>query len=142
MTSMSGVSVTDEVVSEFQTIKLGKKYRFIQMKLSDDKKVIEMEKKVETSSYEDFVKQFPANNCRYAIYDFEYELGDSGQRNELVFVVWCPDTAPVAMKMLYAASKDALKKKLLGINHEIQATEYSELKIDEVTEKVKSRKYK
>jgi len=46
------------------------------------------------------------------------------------------------MKMLYAASKDALKKKLLGINHEIQATEYSELKIDEVTEKVKSRKYK
>ena len=93
---MSGVSVTDEVVSEFQTIKLGKKYRFIQMKLSDDKKVIEMEKKVETSSYEDFVKQFPANNCRYAIYDFEYELGDSGQRNELVFVVWYVFTAGLA----------------------------------------------
>ena len=39
MTSMSGVSVTDEVVSEFQTIKLGKKYSYIQMKISDDKKV-------------------------------------------------------------------------------------------------------
>jgi len=51
-------------------------------------KVIEMEKTVETSSYDDFVKQFPANDCRYAIYDLEYELGESGQRNELIFVVW------------------------------------------------------
>jgi len=86
--ALSGVSVTDDVVAQFQTIKLGKKYSYIQMKLSDDKKVIEMEKAVETSSYEDFVNQFPANDCRYAIYDFEYELGASGQRNELVFVVW------------------------------------------------------
>lgn len=142
MATMSGVTVTDEVVSEFQTIKLGKKYSYIQMKISDDKKVIEMEKAVETCSYEDFVKQFPANDCRYSIFDFDYELGDSGQRTELVFVVWCPDTAPVKMKMLYAASKDALKKKLVGITHEIQATEYSELNKHEVTDKIKSRKYK
>lgn len=142
MATMSGVTVTDEVVSEFQTIKLGKKYSYIQMKISDDHKVIEMEKSVETCSYEDFVKQFPAKDCRYAIFDFDYELGESGQRNELVFFVWCPDTAPVKTKMLYAASKDAVKKKLVGINHEIQATELSELNKSEVTDKVKSRKYK
>ena len=86
---MSGVAVTDQVVSEFQTIKLGKKYSYIQMKISDNKEVIEMDKAVETSSYEDFVKQFPANDCRYAIFDFDYELGQSGQRSELVFFVWC-----------------------------------------------------
>ena len=43
---------------------------------------------MDTSSYEDFVKQFPANDCRYAIFDFDYELGESGQRNELIFIVW------------------------------------------------------
>jgi len=59
-----------------------------------------------------------------------------------VAYVRCPDTAPVAMKMLYAASKDAVKKKLVGINQEIQATDHSELNKHEVTEKVKSRKYK
>jgi len=85
---MSGVEVADDVVTEFQTIKLAKKYSYIQMKISDDRTVIEIEKTVDTSSYEDFVKQFPANDCRYAIYDFEYELGESGQRNELVFVIW------------------------------------------------------
>ena len=59
-----------------------------------------------------------------------------------MWLVRCPDTAPVKTKMLYAASKDAVKKKLVGINHEIQATELSELNKGEVTEKVKSRKYK
>jgi len=88
MSTLSGVSVTDDVVGEFQTIKLGKKYSYIQMKISDDRKVIEMEKTVEISSYEDFVKQLPANDCRYSIFDFDYELGQSGQRNDLVFVVW------------------------------------------------------
>jgi cofilin len=140
--SMSGVTVSDEVVTEFNNIKLGHKYRYIQMKISDDKKVIQMEKTVESAEYEDFVRQLPDKICRYAIFDFEYDLAESGQRQQLIFVVWCPDTAPVHMKMLYAASKDAVKKKLVGINHEIQATEYSELSRSEVTEKVKSKMYK
>lgn len=139
---MSGVTVSDEVVTEFNNIKLGHKYRYIQMKISDDKKVIQMEKTVESAEYEDFVRQLPDKICRYAIFDFEYDLAESGQRQQLIFVVWCPDTAPVHMKMLYAASKDAVKKKLVGINHEIQATEYSELSRSEVTEKVKSKMYK
>jgi len=139
---MSGVSVNDEVVAEYNNIKLGHKYRYIQMKISDDKKVIEMEKTVEQSTYEEFVGQLPDKICRYAIFDFEYDLADSGQRQQLVFVVWCPDTAPVHMKMLYAASKDAVKRKLVGINHEIQATEHSELNKGEVTEKLKSKMYK
>jgi cofilin len=139
---MSGVSVQDDVVAEYNNIKLGHKYRYIQMKISDDKKVIEMEKTVESAKYEEFVAQLPDKICRYAIFDFEYDLADSGQRQQLVFVVWCPDTAPVHMKMLYAASKDAVKRKLVGITHEIQATDHSELNKAEVTERLKSKMYK
>jgi len=40
MSTLSGVTVSDDVVSEFQTIKLGKKYSYIQMKISDNKKVL------------------------------------------------------------------------------------------------------
>jgi cofilin len=141
MSSLSGVTVTDDVVAEFQKIKIGKKYSYIQMKISDDKKVIEMEKAVDSATYEDFVHQLPDKICRYAVFDFKYELGDSGTREELVFIVWCPDTAPIQMKMLYAASKDALKKKLVGVGQEVQATELSELSKHDVTEKLKSRKY-
>jgi len=122
MSSLSGVTVADDVVSEFQTIKLGKKYSYIQMKISDDKKVIEMEKTVETSNYDDFVKQFPANACRYAVYDFEYELGDSGQRNDLVFVVWyvtpwqAPPTATYLHLLVPGCSVFEAVGPLLGID--------------------------
>lgn len=38
--------------------------------------------------------------------------------------------------MIYASSKDALKKKFVGITNDFQATEYSELTVKEVTEKL------
>lgn len=43
------------------------------------------------------------------------------------------------MKMLYAASKGAVKSKLVGITNEIQATDTSELNRAEVIEKIKSK---
>jgi hypothetical protein len=37
-----------------------------------------------------------------------------------------PDTSKIKQKMLYASSKDALRKKLVGIGSEIQGTDFSE----------------
>jgi len=140
----SGVTVQDSVVSEFNNIKIGHKYTFIQMKITDNLKEIEVEKTMDTGacSYDEFVQQLPPNDCRYAIYDFHFDTGKAGMREQLIFIVWCPDTASVRTKMLYAASKDALKKKLVGINHEIQATEHSDLNQKDVTEKITSRMVK
>ena len=61
MSALSGVTVADDVVTHFQDIKIGKKYAYIQMKLSDDKKVIEMEKTVENgaATYEESSNDFP-----------------------------------------------------------------------------------
>lgn len=134
----SGVTVQDNVVTEFNGIKIGHKYQYITLKLTSDNKEIEVEKTVanNASTFEDFVRQLPANDCRYAVYDFHFDAGNAGQRQQLIFVVWCPETANVRTKMLYASSKDALKKKLVGISHEVQATDYSDLALKEVTEKV------
>lgn len=38
-----------------------------------------------------------------------------------------PDDAPIRQKMVYASSKDALRKQLVGIAAEIQATSYDEI---------------
>ena len=46
------------------------------------------------------------------------------------------DNAPIKPKMLYASSKDALKKTLTGINDEFQATDRGDL--DEVEVKKKA----
>ena len=38
-----------------------------------------------------------------------------GTRTKLVFVVWAPQSASIKQKMVSASSKDALKKKLDGV---------------------------
>jgi cofilin len=108
--------------------------------LNDDNSQIIIESKVEKCDrYEDFVAELPENDCRYAVYDFEFEKSPGeGMRNKICFVVWVPDTSKVRQKMLYASSKDALRKKLVGIATEIQATDMSEVSKETVLERVKS----
>ena len=98
----SGVSVLDEVVNEFTNIKIGHKYRFIQMKMTDDHRSIAIEKTAEAEQsktdkstaeekkvFEEFVQQLPKNDCRYAVYDFHFDTQHSGSREQLIFIVWC-----------------------------------------------------
>ena len=47
-----------------------------------------------------------------------------------------PETAKIKPKMLYASSKDALRKKLVGVATEIQGTDLSEISYDSVLDKV------
>ncbi|KAJ3054372.1 cofilin [Rhizophlyctis rosea] len=132
----SGVGVSDEAVNAFQDLKLRKRYRFIIYKMSDDLKEIGVEKTVENAEYNDFVKSLPANECRYCVYDFQYDTSGEGVRNKILFYVWSPDSSKIKQKMLYAASKDALRKKLDGIYTEIQCTDLSEVSHETVLDKV------
>ncbi|KAJ3213942.1 cofilin [Clydaea vesicula] len=132
----SGVGVNDQAVSVFQDLKLKKKYKYIVYKIADNNTEIVVESTVEEASYDDFVKALPANECRYGVYDFQYEVPNEGQRNKILFYTWSPDTGKIKQKMLYAASKDALRKKLDGIYTEIQCTDLSELSHEAVYEKV------
>jgi cofilin len=49
-----------------------------------------------------------------------------------------PETAKIRSKMLYASSKDAIRKKLVGIAHEIQGTDLSEVAFQTVLERVRT----
>ena len=93
--------------------------------VSDNKEIV-VGKTSDSKSYDDFVADLPPQECRYGIYDVEYDSGE-GQRNKLVFVTWSPDDAKIKQKMLYASSKDALRKSLVGIQAEVQGTDFSEV---------------
>ncbi|KAH9448060.1 hypothetical protein Pst134EB_022047 [Puccinia striiformis f. sp. tritici] len=84
--------------------------KYIIYALSADSKEIVVEKVSESQSYDEFLEDLPAGACRYAVYDFEYELEESeGKRNKLCFFTWSPDEAKIKNKMLYAASKKAIR---------------------------------
>lgn len=105
--------------------------------MSDDKTKIVVDKTSTAESYDDFLEELPENECKYAVYDFEYELGNNeGKRNKIIFFQWSPDTAPIRAKMVYASSKDALRRALNGVSTDIQGTDYSEVAYDSVLERV------
>jgi len=132
----SGVGVNDDVLNKYQELKLGHSLRYAIFKISDNAQEIHVDSTAPPSaSYNDFVKVLPPNHARYAVYDYEYQF-EGGQRNKILFVVWTPATATVKQKMLYAASKEALRKKLVGIGVEVQATDLSEIDNEAVLEKV------
>lgn len=76
--------------------------------------------------YKFFLSHLDPKQCRYMLYDCHFETKESSRKEELVFVMWAPDTAPIKDKMNYAASKDSIKKCLTGIKHELQMNDLSD----------------
>lgn len=118
-------------------MKLGKKSKFIIFALNDKKTEIIVEETSTEQSYDAFLEKLPENDCKYAVYDFEYEIGGGeGKRSKIVFYTWSPDTAPIRSKMVYASSKDALRRALNGVSTDIQGTDFSEVAYESVLERV------
>ena len=108
-------------------------------KITDDKKSIVVDCKGEKgASFADFQSKLPDGDCRYAVLDVEINTKSGATANKLIFVAWSDDNASVKPKMLYASSKDALKKTLTGINEEYQATDRSDLDEAEIKKKAGS----
>ncbi|KAI9767842.1 MAG: cofilin [Geoglossum umbratile] len=61
---------------------------------------------------------------RDAVYDFEYETRE-GPIHKIAFLVWPPGYASINIK--YAASKDALKRGLIGIAVEVEASDEGDI---------------
>ncbi|KAI8968539.1 hypothetical protein BDF20DRAFT_896944 [Mycotypha africana] len=131
----SGVAVNDQCLEVFEELKLRKKYKYIIFKLSDDNKEIVIEKSSTNGEYQEFLDELPPSEPRYAVFDFEFEKGAEGKRNKITFYTWIPDTSKIRQKMLYASSKDALRRKLVGIAVEIQGTDASEVAYETVLDK-------
>lgn len=86
-----------------------------------------------------FLQDLKADNaCRWAVYDFEYEL-EGGKRSKLVLISWAAPDARIKQRMVFASSKEALRNALVGIATEIQGSDHDEVSYQAVLEKVKGR---
>jgi len=133
--SASGVGVNDNCLTTYQKLKLGKKLKFIIYSLNSTNTEIVVDKESDSLDYDDFVAALPEDQCRYAIYDFQFEV-EGGQRNKLTFFTWSPDNAKIKNKMIYASSKDSLRRALIGIAADIQGTDFDEIAYETVLDKV------
>merc|ERR1711957_450537 len=124
-----------ECTKKNDDIKMGKKLRYCTFKIEDKKYVVCDADGDATKTWDDFVGALPTDGARYALVDVEYESDDGRAQSKLTFVFWSPDDGQsVKDKMMYAGSKDSVKKKFTGIMKEIQANEKGDLAWESVLE--------
>ncbi|WYZ36568.1 hypothetical protein EsH8_II_000074 [Colletotrichum jinshuiense] len=142
--SQSGATVAQECITTYNDLKLQKKYKYIIYKLSDDNKEIVVEEASADADWDNFRQKLISATTksksgavgkgpRYAVYDVEYSLASGeGSRNKITFLAWSPDDAGVMAKMVYASSKEALKRSLTGIATELQANDADDIEYDSI----------
>ncbi|KAF8965977.1 hypothetical protein BDZ97DRAFT_1810564 [Flammula alnicola] len=85
----SGVTVNPQCLETFQELKLKKKTKYIIFNLNKDFSEVIVEKTSDNADYETFLADLPETECRWAIYDFEFEKEGAGKRNKIIFLSWC-----------------------------------------------------
>ncbi|CAD6215204.1 unnamed protein product [Miscanthus lutarioriparius] len=134
----SGVAVNDECMLKFGELQSKRLHRFITYKMDDKFKEIVVDQVGDrATSYEDFTNSLPENDCRYAIYDFDFVTAEDVQKSRIFYILWSPDSAKVKSKMLYASSNQKFKSGLNGIQVELQATDASEISIDQIKDRAR-----
>ncbi|TKW53383.1 Cofilin [Colletotrichum tanaceti] len=105
--SQSGATVSQECITAYNDLKLSKKYKFIIYKLSDDNKEIVVEEASADKDWDTF-------------------------REKLINAT----TKSKSAKMVYASSKEALKRSLTGIATELQANDPDDIEYDSILKTV------
>ncbi|KAG7538606.1 Actin-depolymerizing factor homology domain [Arabidopsis suecica] len=127
----SGMAVHDDCKLKFMELKTKRTYRFIVYKIEELQKQVVVEKIGEPAeTHEALAASLPADECRYAVFDFDFLTAEDVPKSRIFFVAWSPDTAKVRSKMIYASSKDRFKRELDGIQIELQATDPTEMDLD------------
>ena len=83
------MAVHDDCKLRFLELKAKRTYRFIVYKIEEEQKQVMVEKVGEpTQSYEDFTACLPADECRYAVYDFDFMTEENVPKSRIFFIAW------------------------------------------------------
>ncbi|XP_072533526.1 non-muscle cofilin 1-like [Salminus brasiliensis] len=150
----SGVAISDEVVSFYEKIRVRyqgseekERFKLVIMRMSEDQKSIIVDhgsslkiKDIENEDniFKKVVSMLPEKDCRYALYDCTYETKES-LKEDLVFIMWAPEDAPLKSKMVYASSKGALRSKLPGLKFEWQVNDPADKELTALVDKLGGR---
>ncbi|KAG9396065.1 ADF/Cofilin/Destrin [Carpediemonas membranifera] len=129
---MSGVSVGEACVKIYEEMKMSRKYKYATFRVNEDLTEIIPDAVGEPDAdFEEFVSKFPEKDARYGILDVDYE-DDGCAKSRIVFIFWSPDGAPIRSKMVYASSKESLRRQFAGIMTEVQGNDLSDITMDEI----------
>ncbi|KAL8146987.1 actin-depolymerizing factor isoform X2 [Apium graveolens] len=127
----SGMGVADQCKDTFLELQRKKVHRYVIFMIDEKKNEVVVEKTGgPAESYDDFTSALPENDCRYAVYDYDYVTSENCQKSKIFFMAWSPATSRIRSKMLYATSKERFRREMDGVHYEIQATDPTEMDLE------------
>ncbi|KAI5458917.1 hypothetical protein BGZ63DRAFT_465659 [Mariannaea sp. PMI_226] len=141
MSNPSGIQVSYECITAVHQLH-GKRTantpRFVICKISDDESSVVVDETSTENDYEVFLEKLAAAvdangkpAPRYAVYQIEIDLGESGTRIKNVFISWVPYATTVKARTLYASTREHLNR-ALNIGASIHADDLDDLDWDAV----------
>ena len=82
----SGVAVHDDCIPKYKELKI-RKHKYITFTLSANNQEIVVDKTSTDGDYDKFLKDLPEDQCRWAVYDLEFER-DGAKRSKICFISW------------------------------------------------------
>ncbi|EOA31663.1 hypothetical protein CARUB_v10014867mg [Capsella rubella] len=134
----TGMRVTDECTSSFMEMKWKKVHRYIVFKIDEKSRKVTVDKVGGAGeNYHDLTASLPVDDCRYAVFDFDFVTVDNCRKSKIFFISWSPEASRIRAKILYATSKAGLRRVLEGIHYELQATDPTEMGFDIIQDRAK-----
>ncbi|XP_074583621.1 actin-depolymerizing factor 5-like [Curcuma longa] len=133
-----GMRVKQECLSSFMEMKWKKVSRYVVYKIDEQAREVRVDKVGGAGEgYDGLAAALPADDCRYAVFDFDFVSRDNCQKSKIFFITWSPTASRIRSKILYATSKQGLRRLLEGIHYEVQATDPTEMGFDVIQERAK-----
>jgi len=151
----SGIKLREDAVQEFMQLKkkdkksVNKILYFLISSPPDTEEIVCAERrpyfgssdKTDKENFVEFLQDLAARYAEhpvYVVYDFHYYRKQSHHadvsvsNDKIILICWSPDNAPVKKKMLFASTKDHLKRSFEGVSKEFQASDMDDLDFDHI----------
>jgi len=141
---MSGVKLDEACKVKYDEVQKKHMHRFVTFHIKDDKEIVVDQVGARDAKFEQFVdavkqKDGASEDCRYAILDYEFTLEAQGteasQRDAILLIMYCPETARIKKKMIYSSSFDTVKRAFAGIKKAFNINEEGDLNEEFIKDK-------
>lgn len=85
--SASGMAIDDECKLKFLELKAKRNYRYLTFKIVDHQVMVDKLGGPD-ESYEAFTSSLPSDECRYAVFDFDFTTNENCQKSKIFFIAW------------------------------------------------------
>lgn len=78
-----------ECKAKFMELKTKRNYRFVVFKIDEKEMKISVERVgLPEENYGDFAACLPPDECRYAVYDFDFVTSENCNKSKIFFIAW------------------------------------------------------